>query len=164
VPLRAEVDALAATLYGTVPLPVPLVAPDSVTQPAFETADHVQPDPAVTPTLPVEAPATTDCAVGLIVGAHGAWRENPFETELAAEPPGPTAVTRASKTTPVGMVCRNWSRSTRMIPPLGVGLPRSVVADATDEPTGKIESEYRCTSGVPSLASALWSAEGVNST
>ena len=54
--------------------------------------------------------------------------------------------------------------STRIIPPLGAGLPRSVVAEATDEPTGKIDSEYRCTIGAPSLPSALWSAEGVNST
>ena len=60
VPLRGEVDALAATLYGTVPLPLPLVAPVSVIQPAFDTADHVHPDPAVTPTLPVVAPEPTD--------------------------------------------------------------------------------------------------------
>ena len=60
MPLRAEVDELAATLDGTVPLPVPLVAPGNVIQPAFEMADHVQPDPAVTATLPVDAPEPTD--------------------------------------------------------------------------------------------------------
>ena len=57
MPLRAEVDELAATLYGTVPLPVPLVAPGNVIQPAFEMADHVQPDPAVTLRFPWTYPS-----------------------------------------------------------------------------------------------------------
>ena len=114
---------MAATLYGTVPLPLPLVAPVSVIQPAFDTADHVQPVPAVTPTLPVVAPAPTDCPVELIVGAQGAVNEKPFDTELAVEPPGPIAVTRASKTTPgVGTLCRSGRKSTRMIAAARRGL------------------------------------------
>ena len=100
VPVRTEVVELAATLYGTVPFPVPPVAPVNVIQPAFEVADQVQPVPAVTPTLPVAPAAPTDCPVALSDGAHAGWNENPFDRELAVEPPGPTAVTRASNTTP----------------------------------------------------------------
>jgi hypothetical protein len=77
-------------------LPVPLVAPVSVIQLAFETADHVHPVPAVTPTLPVVAAEPTDCPVEVSVGAHMLWKEKPFDAALAAEPPGPIAATRAS--------------------------------------------------------------------
>ena len=94
--MRADVVALAATLYGTVPLPEPLVVPVSVIQLAFDTADHVHPVPAVTPTLPVVAAALTERLVALSVGAHAPWKENPFETALAVEPPGPIAAMRAS--------------------------------------------------------------------
>ena len=136
---------LAATLYGTEPLPLPLVAPLSVTHPTFEPAVHAQPVPAVTPTLPLVAADPTDWPVELIVGAHGgavAWNENPFDAELAVEPPGPTAVTRASNTTlGVGGACSSGMKFTRMTPALGVGLPRSTVSNATDEPTAKIDSE-----------------------
>jgi len=89
-------------LYGTDPLPVPLVAPVRVTQPAFEAAVHAQPVPAVTPTLPVVAADPTDWPVELIVGAQVGgvdWNEKPLDGELAVEPPGPMAVTRASNTT-----------------------------------------------------------------
>ena len=145
VAVRADVVVLAAMLYGTEPLPVPLVAPVSVTQPAFEAAVHAQPVPAVTPTLPVVAPAPTDWPVELIVGAHGgavAWYEKPFDTELPVVPPGPTAVTRASNTTfGVGAVCRRGMKLTRMTPALGAGLPRSTVSNATDDPSAKIDSE-----------------------
>ena len=95
MPVRADVFGLAATLYGTEPLPVPLVAPVSVTQLAFETADQVQPLPAVTPTLPVAAPDPTDCPVEFKVGAHVPWNEKPLETALAVEPwwsPDPDAL------------------------------------------------------------------------
>ena len=132
------------------------MAPVNVIQFAFDVADHVQPAPAVTPTLPVAPPEPTDCPGELSDGAHAGWNENPFDRELAVEPPGPTAVTRASKTTPgVGTLCNNGRKSTRMTPPLGVGFPRSIVSDATDDPTMYIDSEYRCTSGVPSLAFVL---------
>jgi hypothetical protein len=165
VPVRTEVVGLAATLYGTVPFPVPLVAPVSVIQLAFDRADQAQPAPAVTPTLPVVPPEPTDRPVEFSDGAHAAWNENPFDRELAVEPPGPIAVTRASNTTPgVGTLCNNGRKSTRMTPPLGVGFPRSMVSNATDDPTGYTDNEYRWTSGVPSLAFVLWSAEGVNST
>ena len=127
---------LAATLYGTEPLPVPFVAPVSVTQLAFEAADHVQPVPAVTPTLPVAVPDPTDCPVELSVGEQLPWNEKLFETELAVEPPGPTAVTRASNVTPgVGVLCSNGMKLTRMMPALGAGLPRSIVSNGTDDPT-----------------------------
>ena len=156
VPVRTEVVELAATLYGTVPFPVPLVAPVNAIQPAFEVADQVQPDPAVTPTLPVAPAAPTDCPVALSDGAHAGWNENPFDRELAVEPPGPMAVTRASNTTPgVGTLCNSGRKSTRMTPPLGVGFPRSMVSTATDDPTTYTDREYRCTSGVPSLAFVL---------
>ncbi len=146
----------AATLYGTVPFPLPLVAPVSVIQPAFETADHVQPVPAVTPTFPVAPLEPTDCPVELIDGAQAGVNEKPFDTVLPFVPPGPIAVTRASKTTlGVGTLCRRGRKSTLMTPPLGVGLPRSMVSNATDDPTTKSESEYRCTSGVPSEASVV---------
>jgi len=137
-------------------LPVPLVAPVSVNHAAFDTADQVHPVPAVTPTLPVPPPAPTDCPDALRVGAHAPWNEKLFEAVLAVDPPGPTAVTRASYTTPgVGVLCSSGRKSTRMMPPLGAGLPRSIVSNATEEPAGNTVSEYRCTSGVPSLASVL---------
>jgi hypothetical protein len=150
------VAVFAATLYGTVPFPLPLVAPVRVIQLAFETPDHAQPAPAVTPTLPVAPPEPTDCPVELIEGAHAALNEKPFDTVLLVVPPGPIAATRASKTTVgVGTLWRSGRKSTRITPPLGVGLPRSMVSNATDDPTTNTESEYRCTSGVPSDASAL---------
>ena len=49
---------------------MPPVAPVSVIQPAFDVANHVQPAPAVTPTLPVAPPEPIDCPVELIEGAH----------------------------------------------------------------------------------------------
>ena len=98
----------AATLYGTVPFPLPLVAPVSVIQAAFETADHVQPVPAVTPTFPVAPLEPTDCPVELIDGAQAGVNEKPFDTVLPFVPPGPIALTRASKTTlGVGTLCRS---------------------------------------------------------
>src|SRR4029450_2325442 len=116
--MRAEVLVLAATLYGTEPLPLPLVAPVSVIHAAFDTADHAQPVPAVTPTLPVVVPDPTDCPVEFSVGAHVPWNEKPFDSALAVEPPGPIAVTRASHTMPgVGTLGSNGRESARSVQP-----------------------------------------------
>ena len=136
VPDRADVLGLAATLKPADPLPLPLAPLVTVIQLAFETAVHVQPAPAVTPTLPVVTPAPTDCPVELMDGAQGGVNEKLFEAELPVEPPGPIAMTRASNTTPgAGVLCRSGRKSTRMTPPLGAGLPRSMVSNATEDPT-----------------------------
>ena len=108
------------------------MAPVNVIQPAFEVADQAQPAPTVTPTLPVPPPEPNGWPVELIDGAHAGWNENPFDRELAVEPPGPIAVTRASYTTPG--VSTSDGKTTRMTPPLGVGFPRSLVSTATDDP------------------------------
>jgi hypothetical protein len=63
VAVRATVLVLAAALNVTVPLPVPLAPPVTVSHVALLTAVHVQPVPAVTPTEPVPPPATTDALV-----------------------------------------------------------------------------------------------------
>lgn len=156
VPVRADGFGLAAALKPTNPLPLPLAPLVTVIQLAFETADHVQPEPAVTPTLPVVTPEPTDCPVELMDGAQGPVNEKPFDAELPVEPPGPIAMTRASNTTlGAGALCRSGRKSTRMTPPLGAGLPRSMVSNAIADPTTNTESEYRWTSGVPSPARVL---------
>jgi hypothetical protein len=135
---------------------VPLVAPVSVIHDALLAADQVHPAPTVTPTLPVPPPDTTAWLVGESVGAQGGVNEKPFDTVLGVEPPGPTAVTRASKTVPgVRATCSSGRKSTRMMPPTGAGLPRSMVSVAVDDPLTWIDIEYRWTIGVPSLAWAL---------
>jgi hypothetical protein len=50
VPVRAEVDGLAVTLYATWPLPLPVAPPVTVIQDALLVAVHAQPEAAVTPT------------------------------------------------------------------------------------------------------------------
>ena len=156
VPDRVDVLGLAATLKPADPLPLPLAPLVIVIQLAFETAVHVQPVPAVTPTLPVVTPAPTDCPVELMDGAQDCVNEKPFDAELPVEPPGPIAMTRASNTTlGAGALCRSGRKSTRMTPPLGAGLPRSMVSNGTEDPTTNTESEYRWTSGVPSPARVL---------
>jgi len=62
----------AATLYGTLPLEVPLVAPVKVIHVALLAADHAHPVPAVTLTLPVAALAVSDRLVGVIAYVHAA--------------------------------------------------------------------------------------------
>ena len=94
-------NALAAMLYGTVPLPMPLVAPVSVIQPLLLAADHEHPAVAVTPTLPVARADVTDRFVGLIEGVeHAGENEKLFDAVLSVLPPGPIAVTRASNMRP----------------------------------------------------------------
>lgn len=63
----ADRDALvlfAATLYPTVPFPVPDVDVENVTQLAGLEAVHAQPEPAVIAMLPVPEVAATDALVG----------------------------------------------------------------------------------------------------
>ena len=64
VPVRAA-PGLTATVYDTVPFPVPAAPPVTVIQPAFATALHPQPWIfAVTPTEP-SPPAAANEALGL---------------------------------------------------------------------------------------------------
>jgi hypothetical protein len=138
VPLRWLLVPFGATLYGTVPLPVPEVAPVSVIHDALLDADQVQPVPAVTETLPVVALCATDLLVGEIDDEHTELNEKVLEMVLLVEPPGPTAATRASKLTPgVGSTDSSGRKSTLITPSEpGDGLPRLTVVKATDDPTG----------------------------
>jgi hypothetical protein len=138
VPTRCEGDVLAAMLYDTLPPPTPLVEPVSEIHEALLAAVHEQVAPAVTVTLPVVNTDDTERLVGEMPGAQGALNENVFETALAVVPPGPTALTRASKITPgVGSDDSSGRKSTRMtLLAFGVGLPRFTVANAVDDPWG----------------------------
>jgi hypothetical protein len=146
------VFGFAATLYGTMPLPMPFVAPVSVIHDVLDTADHEHPVVAVTDTLPVVAACVIDRFVGEIDGVEQAGEnEKLFEIVLGVVPPGPTALTRASNTRPgVGRLLRSGRKSTRItLPAPGVGLPRLTVSNGTVEPCGKIASVYSVTSGTP---------------
>jgi hypothetical protein len=66
VPVRKAVVGLAATVYPTDPLPLPLAPEVTVIQLALLTPVHAQPADVVTVTVPVPPPATTDCVVGEI--------------------------------------------------------------------------------------------------
>lgn len=91
-----DVDAvLAATLKATVAVPLPLAPDVIVIQPAGLAADHAQPLTAFTVTDPVEPAAGTEALADVSVGEHVGVYEKRLETALAAEPPGPTAATRA---------------------------------------------------------------------
>ena len=97
VPVRELVFGLDEALNVTVPLPLPLAPPVTVSQDVLLlTAVHAHPVAAVTPTLPVAVPAPTDCPVELSDGTHPPWNVKLFDKVLAVEPPGPIAVTRAS--------------------------------------------------------------------
>jgi hypothetical protein len=75
VPVRALVFGFDDALNVTVPLPLPLAPPVTVSQDVLLlTAVHAHPVAAVTPTLPVAAPAPTDCPVELSDGAHAPWK------------------------------------------------------------------------------------------
>ena len=95
VPVRAVVAALACAENPTDPAPVPDAPDVTVSQLAFEAAVHVQPVPAVTETLPVDAVAAMVADVAEIDGEHGLEVVNGLESALAAVPPGPTADTLA---------------------------------------------------------------------
>lgn len=59
-------------------------------------ADQLQPDTALTATLPVDAVPLTDTLVGAMDALHGDENEKVFDSLLRPLPYGPTAVTRAS--------------------------------------------------------------------
>jgi hypothetical protein len=80
----------------TVPLPEPLAPPVTVIQLALLAAVHAHPAPMVTPTLPLPAAAATEDVLLASVDPQLRPIENWFEGRLSADPPGPTAVTRAS--------------------------------------------------------------------
>lgn len=138
------------------PLPDPLVAPVNVIHVALLTAVHGQPVATVTPTLPVPPLAPMDRLCADSAGVQTGENENKLESVLAPDPPGPMAITLASNSTfGVGVAWSSGRKLTRMTPLTGVGLPRSIVSNAVDDPCAYSDSEYRCTSGVPSVAVAL---------
>ena len=100
VAVRVAELVFAATEYATVPAPLPLDPLVIVTQLWLLLADHEQPAPVVTPKLPVLAAAATVAPDDDRVAVQENW--NWFETALPVRPPGPSAVTRASYTTPGG--------------------------------------------------------------
>jgi hypothetical protein len=66
VPIRCEAFGFAAMLNDAVPLPSPVVAPDSVIHAALLVADHAQPACAVTVEDPLAAAALVDWLDGEI--------------------------------------------------------------------------------------------------
>ena len=95
VPLRDAVAALAAAANCTVFDPV-LCEPDVTdNQLALAAAVHSHVVPAVTVTLPVDAPAPIGRVAADKAGAHGAELAKLFEGSLVPRPPGPTAEMRA---------------------------------------------------------------------
>ena len=94
VPVRAAVAAFAAAEYPTGPEPVPDAPDVTVSQLAFDKAVHVQPVPAVTETLPVDAVAANVAEVGEIDGDTRARGRKGWKARLRWSRPGPTADTR----------------------------------------------------------------------
>jgi hypothetical protein len=72
VAVRDDAPVLAATLYLTVPFPLPLAPDVIVIHDAPLEADQLQPLPAVTVTLAVPPAEVNDCDVGEIVMVQGA--------------------------------------------------------------------------------------------
>jgi len=110
-------------------LPVPAAPAVMVTQLALLVAVHAHPVAAVTVTVPVPAADVGLADAGEIVGAHGRLNANVLDRVLGALPPGPTADTSVSYTTPgVSAVVNSATKSTRIIPSAsGVGFPRLTV-------------------------------------
>jgi hypothetical protein len=96
IPLRGVLPEFAATLYVTVPLPVPAAPALIVIQETLLVAVHAQPVPAETAADPVKPVAATFDDAGETVGEQVTLNANVFERSLAALPPGPMAVTWAS--------------------------------------------------------------------
>jgi hypothetical protein len=67
VPVRGLADALAATVYPTLPLPVPAEPLVTVIHAALLVAVQPQLPPAVTVTVPVPVPAPTETPVGAML-------------------------------------------------------------------------------------------------
>jgi hypothetical protein len=127
----------------TVPDPDPAAPAVTVIHEALLTAVHAHPVPALTVVLPVPPAAEIDRLAGDIVGAHGALNANVFDRALGALPPGPTAATIVSYTTPgVRGVDNSETKSTRIIPSTsGVGFPRLTVCAGVVPPARKTWSE-----------------------
>jgi hypothetical protein len=96
VPVRPVVEALDATEYVTVPLPVPLAPAVTVIQAMLLVAVQLQPLAAVTLAVAVPPAADSPCVSGAIVGLHCGENENVLDNALRLTPPGPTAATSAS--------------------------------------------------------------------
>jgi hypothetical protein len=125
-----------------VPFAVPELPDVIVSHVLLLAAVHEHPAPAETDTVPVLAPAPGEALDGLIAYVQaGAENENWFESELAAPPPGPRAVTRASYVTLGGGTDpRRAMKSTRILPSLcGAGLLRFTVANGVAAPAWKSE-------------------------
>ena len=140
VPTRLVVPVWAATLTATVPDPVPAAPAVTVIHAALLTAVHTHPAPALTVVLPVPPAAGIDRLAGEIVGAQGGLNANVFDRAVDELPPGPTAWSTVSYTTPgVSGEDSNDTKSTRIIPSLsGAGFPRFTVRTGTASPAGKI--------------------------
>jgi hypothetical protein len=119
-------------------LPEPLPPDVTVIHPLLLEAVHEQPESDVTPTDPVVADALTDLDAGDVeyvqVGVPPIVKV--FEGELAADPPGPTAVTRASYVPAAGHVVTIVDRSTVItLLASGAGLPSAYVCTGVLWPT-----------------------------
>jgi hypothetical protein len=129
VPVRADVELLAAIENVTEPLPEPEAPVLTVIQLALLTLVHEQPAAAVTVELPDPPAEAIDRLFGEIVGAQAAVNEKVFDGRLVEDPPGPSADTRPSYTTPaVSGVVSSETKSTRIRPSTSsAGLPSDTV-------------------------------------
>ena len=116
----------SATAKATVPLSVPEAPLVIVNHAALLTEVQLHPVAILTATLPLPAADENDWLVGVIEGLQVNEKANVFDTSLADEPPGPTADTRASYTTPgTGAGFRSDTNATRIFPSAsGAGFPR----------------------------------------
>src|SRR5215211_863208 len=128
VPLRCVVVVFCATLNATDPLSVPEAPLVIVNHEALLSAVHGHPVPVLRDTVPVAADDENVWLAGVIDGLQLTENENVFETPLATVPPGPTADTRASYTTPpTGAGFSSDTNWTRILPSgSGAGLPRLI--------------------------------------
>jgi hypothetical protein len=153
VPVRTDVAVFAVAAKLTVPFPLPGVPPVIDSHDAALVAVQAQPALALTPTAPVAAAAPTAADVAdNPAGPHGG-PVKVFDSALVDEPPGPTAVTRASYTVPESSgVDRRLSNFTATRPlVLIAGLPRLTECASTAEPAMKMSRRYDVSNATPSL-------------
>jgi hypothetical protein len=119
------------------PFPLPFAPLVTVIHDAPLTDVQVHPVATDTATVPVLDPEAIDRSVGEIDGSQLTVKVNWFDTVLAADPPHPTAETRASYVTPPGgSVLVNAEKFTRIFPSVpGVGFPRLIDWIAVLPPT-----------------------------
>jgi hypothetical protein len=156
-PFRDEVLLLAPALNDTVPLPLPLAPPVTVSHEVLLEAVHAHPEPAVTVTVVLPPVAASDADAGAIVGSHtvGAEIMNVLESALSVLPPGPVAATRPSYTTPgVSEASAEAGKGTLMMPEDGEGLPSGTLRTAVEPPLGYTLRMYPVTSATPSTATS----------